>query len=618
MKKLLFLLLLFASSSALGQGIRVDLPPIINGQGKPIANVQVTVCTSTATGFPCSPQASTFTDGTLGTACGAGFQVTLTNTNVCQSTSDSLGNAGFWLAPGNYRYTLTGPNLTPQLYNLTIPSTSGATPVGNSLAACYASLPASGGTCIVPANYSETLSANLTMGKNNAGFLFMGPATITMGTNQIIIPAGTSGGFIKSMVPGTFNFLQGVVFVYSGTTTAISVGSSSSAVAFLGLENFQVYMPGAGSAAHGIDLFRVIEYDIKNIYVVGTGTGAITQQGFHLDGTGGFEGNQNFFNCHVAGTLIGWQFLGNASNNTFHIGSMFSNIANSIAFDVQNGALNHFLGPDLENLGTAYNFANNAGTSGNYVWGYVFNNTVDYAFGAASSNNRVEHQTLNAPIVTRAGTNNTVWNANKYQEDELGNFQTAGRISAGGVPAVGSALGDTTSARSANTGVYYLGSDGATFLFRNGGASNTAVLQFGGFQTLSLNSAGDTGITRVAANQLGVGNGTDGDVSGMIQAAALESGGSNAALTGTGACATFSTQTGGAMSGRFTCTGTTGASTITITPGKTAANGWWCLVQDETTRANLAQQTSTVAASCTLTATSITQNDVLVFHVTAF
>lgn len=94
--------------------------------------------------------------------------------------------------------------------------------------------------------------------------------------------------------------------------------------------------------------------------------------------------------------------------------------------------------------------------------------------------------------------------------------------------------------------------------------------------------------------------------------------GTSAALTGTGACATFSTQTGGAWSGRATCTGTTAASTFIVTPGSTAPNGWVCEAFDQTTRANLLQQTSTTNAACTLTATSITQNDVIVFRATAF
>lgn len=98
----------------------------------------------------------------------------------------------------------------------------------------------------------------------------------------------------------------------------------------------------------------------------------------------------------------------------------------------------------------------------------------------------------------------------------------------------------------------------------------------------------------------------------------LISTGTAAPLTGTGACATITTQTGGSWAGRATCTGTTGASTLTITPGITAPNGWICNVQDQTTRANLFQQTATVAASCTLTVTSVTQNDVFVFSAIAF
>jgi len=90
-------------------------------------------------------------------------------------------------------------------------------------------------------------------------------------------------------------------------------------------------------------------------------------------------------------------------------------------------------------------------------------------------------------------------------------------------------------------------------------------------------------------------------------------GGTSAALTGTGACATFSGQLGGALAGIATCTGATAASTLTITPGVSAPHGWVCNVQDETTRANLFQQTFTNVFSCTLTATSVTMNDSFVF-----
>jgi hypothetical protein len=88
--------------------------------------------------------------------------------------------------------------------------------------------------------------------------------------------------------------------------------------------------------------------------------------------------------------------------------------------------------------------------------------------------------------------------------------------------------------------------------------------------------------------------------------------------TGTGACATFSTQSGNTYVGKFTCTAVTAASTITLTFNIAAPTGWNCSAQDQTTRANFAQETSSNTTSCTMTATSITQNDVFTFQASPF
>jgi hypothetical protein len=86
-------------------------------------------------------------------------------------------------------------------------------------------------------------------------------------------------------------------------------------------------------------------------------------------------------------------------------------------------------------------------------------------------------------------------------------------------------------------------------------------------------------------------------------------------LTGTGACATGSitTQLGGAWGGSFKCTGTTGASTITLTFALTAPNGWnltnaW----DQTTVANsLHQNPGGSQTTLIIGAGTVTQNDVI-------
>lgn len=131
--------------------------------------------------------------------------------------------------------------------------------------------------------------------------------------------------------------------------------------------------------------------------------------------------------------------------------------------------------------------------------------------------------------------------------------------------------------------------------------------------TNPFSAGADTCLSRPAAGVTSADTGTVGNGSGVMRAAAFRSSGTAAALTGTGACATFGAQTGGSTMGQSSCASATAASTLTITPGTTAPNGWVCYVQDETTRANLFQQTSHTTTACTLTATSVTQNDVFVF-----
>ena len=93
--------------------------------------------------------------------------------------------------------------------------------------------------------------------------------------------------------------------------------------------------------------------------------------------------------------------------------------------------------------------------------------------------------------------------------------------------------------------------------------------------------------------------------------------GTAATLSGTGACATITTQTGGSWSGSGKCTGTTGASTFVIQAGLTASNGYSCFGSDITAGTALAQSASSTT-TCTLKAATVTANDFLTFTVNAF
>jgi len=97
----------------------------------------------------------------------------------------------------------------------------------------------------------------------------------------------------------------------------------------------------------------------------------------------------------------------------------------------------------------------------------------------------------------------------------------------------------------------------------------------------------------------------------------LQSVGTGARLSGTGACATITTQLGGPWSGQAKCTGSTGTSTFSIAPGYTAKNGWYCSATDVTSHTAGAMSANS-ATACTLTFTTVTADDVIAFSANAY
>lgn len=104
---------------------------------------------------------------------------------------------------------------------------------------------------------------------------------------------------------------------------------------------------------------------------------------------------------------------------------------------------------------------------------------------------------------------------------------------------------------------------------------------------------------------------------GTVKVPFLVSVGSTFTLgTGTGACATSSTLTGGAQAGSFLCTGTAGASTQVINL-PTAPNGWSCSASDAGSGVAWAQS-ATAAASCTISGTLAVTSQKVTFSALAY
>ncbi len=82
--------------------------------------------------------------------------------------------------------------------------------------------------------------------------------------------------------------------------------------------------------------------------------------------------------------------------------------------------------------------------------------------------------------------------------------------------------------------------------------------------------------------------------------------------SGTGACATTSTLVGGSIAGSLVCTGTTGASTLTLAL-PAVGHGYVCYGRDVTTPTTVTQTGAVSTTAVVLTLTSVTANDVVQF-----
>ncbi len=111
-KTLLLLFVLLTALPAFGQGVRLDDVVIRASAG--FGGATIRVCTSAATGTPCTPLASIFSDRALTVAKPNPF------------TADSSGNYNFYAASSVYIVQISGSGITTQSLeaNLSIPGTT--------------------------------------------------------------------------------------------------------------------------------------------------------------------------------------------------------------------------------------------------------------------------------------------------------------------------------------------------------------------------------------------------------------------------------------------------------------------------------------------------------------
>ncbi|HEY6251224.1 MAG TPA: hypothetical protein VI685_14800, partial [Candidatus Angelobacter sp.] len=283
----------------------------------------------------------------------------------------------------------------------------------HTLADCYNALRAAGGgVCMVPPNYSETLTAPLILNQNYTAIIFTGPATINMGSNNIVLPNGAQSIAVESWIPFGNAFLpktSGVTFVYQGTGHAFDWGGSTRDTLNIRLKDIKVDLSSAGPSAVGINFQRIQLYELRNVWVVGK-SGPNSQVGIALNGTGSYVGGGQIIDPNLNGLNIGILFEGSpfgANINQILGGSINSgNGSGPVGFDIESGDGNMILGTDIETETTAFKLGPNA--SNNEIHFRTETNTTDVLLDSASSNNRVTVLNSSSPRVSGAGVSNLI------------------------------------------------------------------------------------------------------------------------------------------------------------------------------------------------------------------
>src|ERR1700678_1795518 len=173
-KRAIFALVLSAAALACwtvpasAQGSRKD-DIVFGPTGHPIAGATVTVCQPTATGTPCTPLATIYTDATLTVAAPNPFQ------------ADGIGNYHFYAPAGRYLLQITGPQISGAITypDVILPADVSSSGSGNNISAFGLTL---GGNLTGAGN--ATVNGTLSSTNFNPGSLT--PTTISVLGNETV------------------------------------------------------------------------------------------------------------------------------------------------------------------------------------------------------------------------------------------------------------------------------------------------------------------------------------------------------------------------------------------------------------------------------------------------
>lgn len=275
------LLLLSVSGPVYPQGGSINTGGItaLSATGRPIGGATITVCAFGATGLPCSPTITVYTDPTLGTPA----------TNP--GTTDGNGNLFVYAAPGRYTVTVTGPGITGTSYTATVAGSGGGNVVStlpNTFSAVNTftqQIVSTVATGTAPLNVASTtnvpnLNASTLVGKTPpAGNIVGDTDAQTLSGKTINGPAGLLYSPIAPTISSGFGTSPSLIGLNGTATFNISIGSGGTAT------NGVIALP---TAANGWTCFATdVTTQSATVFItkqISSGTGSATLANFNTSG----------------------------------------------------------------------------------------------------------------------------------------------------------------------------------------------------------------------------------------------------------------------------------------------------------------------------------------------
>lgn len=222
--------LMLVPRPAFGQGSRKD-DIVLTPSGHPVAGATIRVCMATATGTPCSPLATIYTDATLTVAAENPFQ------------GDGIGNYYFYAPAGRYLLQVSGPGITgtltyPDVILAPDVSSSGA---GNNISAFGLTL---GGNLSVAGN--ANISGTLTTTNFNPGNFT--PSSLSVAGNETVAGPRPRTDVTAYGAKGT-GLIDDTAAIQAAITAVCAESSNSRSTVFFPPGNYLVSQPQTPSTS---------------------------------------------------------------------------------------------------------------------------------------------------------------------------------------------------------------------------------------------------------------------------------------------------------------------------------------------------------------------------------